>query len=221
MEPTRWPGVWRAGRDLFTESLVPGQSVYGEERRTEGGKEYRRIDPWRSKLAAWLARGEPPPLFSGAERVLYLGAAHGTTVSHLSDMLPEAELYVVEKSPVAFAPLLALARSRPNLFPILADAQLPERYAADVGEADVLYQDVAQRNQVAIFLENASAVLAPGGRGVLMLKVRSITQRRSAGAVLAESRQALVAGGFAVRSATDLSPFAREHSALFVEPRRG
>lgn len=217
MEATRWPGVWRSGRDLFTRSLVPGQSVYGEERREVGDAEFRRFDPWRSKLAAWLVRADPPLWLAETRRVLYLGGAHGTTVSHLSDMLPQAQIFVVEKSPVAFAPLLALARSRSNLLPLLADAQLPERYAADVGEVDLLYQDVAQRNQVAIFQENAAATLASGGHGLLMLKVRSITQRRSPGAVLQESRQALVRGGLTVRSATDLSPFSRDHSALWIQ----
>ena len=51
------------------------------------------------------ARGPP-------RRILYLGGAHGTTVSHLSDALPRTEIYVVEKSPIVFAPLLALARRR-------------------------------------------------------------------------------------------------------------
>ena len=68
---------------------------------------------------------------------------------------------MIEKSPLSFAPLLELARRRSNLLPILADAQLPERYAADVGTVDLLYQDIAQRGQARIFAENASACLAP------------------------------------------------------------
>ena len=218
MEPTIWPGVFREGRELFTRNLRPGERVYGEELRTADGVEYRRWDPFRSKLAALLAKGAPRELWSEVRTVLYLGGAHGTTVSHLSDLWPEASIFVVEKSPSAFAPLLALARRRPNLLPLLADAQLPERYAADVGLADLLYQDVAQRNQASIFVENARTCLASRGAGILMLKVRSVTQRRPAAAVVREERTELVRAGFSVRAEVDLAPFSREHTALVAAP---
>ena len=157
-----------------------------------------------------------PGFLDRVEKVLYLGGAHGTTVSHLSDALPSAEIYVVEKSAAAFAPLLALARTRPNLLPILADAPLPERYAADVGDVDLLYQDVAQRAQAAIFVENARACLRPHGDALLMLKVRSVTQSRPTRAVLADARRELEAGGLSVRESVDLAPFSRDHVALRV-----
>jgi fibrillarin-like pre-rRNA processing protein len=218
MDATAWPGVFRDGRDLFTRNARPGERVYGEELRSDGGVEYRRWDPFRSKFAAFLLKQGSVELGPGVRRLLYLGGAHGTTVSHLAEVWPEAELYVVEKSPVSFAPLLALARRRSNVLPLLVDAQLPERYAADVGLVDLLYQDLAQRNQVAIFLENARTCLAPGGRGLLMLKVRSVTQRRPAAAVVREARGQLERAGFAVRAEVDLAPFSREHVALLAIP---
>ncbi len=125
--------------------------------------ELRKWDPWRSKLAAYIVRGGSPLPFDRCRRVLYLGGGHGTTASHLAEATPAATITVVEKSPMAFASLLEVARVRRNLWPILADAQLPERYAADSGAVDLLYQDVAQRNQAAIFADNAASVLAPGG----------------------------------------------------------
>ncbi len=216
MEATRWPGVYRDGRELYTRNAVPGAKVYGEALRTVDGTEYRTWDPWRSKLAALLTKDAPADLLVPPRSVLYLGGAHGTTASHLSDLWPDAAIFVVEKSPSAFAPLLALARRRSNLLPILGDAQLPERYRADTGEVDLLYQDVAQRDQVRIFGENAEACLAPDGRGLLMLKVRSVTQRRPAGQVVRESRAALVRSGLKVGGEWALEPFAREHVALSV-----
>jgi fibrillarin-like pre-rRNA processing protein len=216
MDPTSWDGVRRSGRDLFTPNLVPGHRVYGEELRSDGGVEWRRWDPFRSKLSAYLLKGARRAPWSGAASVLYLGGSHGTTVSHLSDLLPNAELFVVEKSPVSFAPLLRLARQRPNILPILADAQLPERYAADVGPVDLLYQDVAQRAQAQIFTENADAVLAPGGTGLLMLKVRSVTQSRPVRTVVEEARKQLSAHHYPVTESVDLGPFARDHVALAV-----
>jgi fibrillarin-like pre-rRNA processing protein len=216
MDATDWAGVYREGRDLFTRNASPGERTYGEELRTSGGAEYRRWDPFRSKLAALLLKGAPTDLWGDVRSVLYLGAAHGTTASHMSDLWPEADIFVVEKSVTSFAPLLALARRRSNLLPLLTDAQLPERYQSDVGLVDLLYQDVAQRNQAAIFVENARACLAPHGVGILMLKVRSVTQRRPAPTVVREARTEIQRRGLAVRAEVGLGPFSKEHVALVV-----
>ena len=216
MKPASWEGVFREGRDLYTVNRTPGTKVYGESLSTVDGVEYRAWDPFRSKLAAFLLKGAPGDVLGQPRTVLYLGASHGTTASHLSDLWPHATIFAIEKSATSFAPLLALARTRPGLVPILADAQLPERYQADVGAVDLLYQDIAQRNQAGIYVENARACLAPGGRGVLMLKVRSVTQQRSTASVVREARSALVAAHLAVTYETPLSPFSREHVALSV-----
>ncbi|MCI4367479.1 MAG: fibrillarin-like rRNA/tRNA 2'-O-methyltransferase [Thermoplasmata archaeon] len=216
MEKTAWEGVFRQGRDLYTRNANPGHRVYGEDLKTESGVEYRLWDPFRSKLAAYFLKSAAPSWLRGVRTVLYLGGSHGTTASHVSELLPSASIFVVEKSPVSFAPLLALSKSRANILPILADAQLPERYAADVGAADLLYQDVAQRAQAEIFHENARSCLAPGGVGVLMLKVRSVTQSRSARSILAESRSYLERNGWKVLESIDLAPFSREHTALVL-----
>jgi len=214
VKPTTWEGVYREGRDLYTRNRNPGTKVYGEALSTADAVEYRAWDPFRSKAAALLLKGAPADVFGRPRTILYLGAAHGTTASHLSDLWPDATIFAIEKSPTSFAPLLALARTRPGLVPILADAQLPERYQADVGAVDLLYQDVAQRNQAGIFVENARACLAPRARGILMLKVRSVTQQRPTMTIVREARAALVAAHLAVTYETALTPFSREHVAL-------
>jgi fibrillarin-like pre-rRNA processing protein len=218
VKPAPWERVYREGRDLYTVNRNPGTKVYGEALSTVDGVEYRAWDPFRSKLAAFLLKGAPADVLGRPRTVLYLGAAHGTTVSHLSDLWPEATLFAIEKSPTSFARLLALARQRPGLVPILADAQLPERYQADVGAVDLLYQDIAQRNQAGIFAENARACLSPKGRGVLMLKVRSVTQQRPTATVVREARAALSTAHLAVAYETPLTPFSREHVALALTP---
>ncbi len=216
MPASEWPGILRRGRDLYTRNLRPGERVYGEELIIQDDVEYRHWDPWRSKLAAYLLNGAAKLPFDHPRTVLYLGAAHGTTVSHLSDLLPDARVFSIEKSGGSFGALLALARRRPNLFPILADAQLPERYQADVGPVDFLYQDIAQRNQAAVFAENATATLVTSGSALLMLKVRSVTQRRPVAAVVAESRTTLTRNGWKVVDQRSLAPFSRDHVALVV-----
>ncbi|MFZ0831143.1 MAG: fibrillarin-like rRNA/tRNA 2'-O-methyltransferase [Thermoplasmata archaeon] len=216
MPQSEWPGVFRRGRELYTRNLRPGERVYGEELIVEDGVEYRHWDPWRSKLAAYLLNGASRLPFEHPRRVLYLGAAHGTTISHLSDLLPDAQLFGIEKSGGSFGAFLALSHRRPNLYPILADAQLPERYQADVGPIDFLYQDIAQRNQADVFAENATACLAAAGSALLMLKVRSVTQRRSVAAVVTETRSSLTRQGLRVVDQRTLAPFSRDHVALAV-----
>lgn len=216
MPQSEWPGVVRRGRELYTRNLRPGERVYGEELIVEDGVEYRQWDPWRSKLAAYLLNGASRLPFEHPRRVLYLGASHGTTLSHLSDLLPDSQLFGVEKSGGSFGAFLALARRRSNLFPILADAQLPERYQADVGPIDFLYQDIAQRNQADMFAENAGACLSASGTALFLLKVRSVTQRRPVTAVVAESRAILGRRGLKVVDQRSLAPFSRDHVALAV-----
>lgn len=217
IEPFLTPGLYRRGRALFTENLRPGEKVYGEELVSEEGREYRLFDPWRSKLAAYLTQGGRQWPYGRVRSVLYLGGGHGTTVSHLSDVLPKGSVHVVEKAPRSFGALLALCEKRENLLPILGDVQMPERYRADCGEVDHLYQDVSQRGQVEILLENARACLKPHGTVFLMLKTRSVTQRRPAAAVVAETRAALTRAGWRVVDQRTLTPFSRDHVALVVQ----
>jgi rRNA 2'-O-methyltransferase fibrillarin len=86
-----------------TRNLVPGDSVYGEKRISideENGKiEYRVWNPFRSKLGAAILGGIENIHITPGSKVLYLGAASGTTVSHVSDIVgPEGRVYAVEFS---------------------------------------------------------------------------------------------------------------------------
>jgi fibrillarin-like pre-rRNA processing protein len=214
VETAEWPGVYRVGSALYTRNAAPGHKLRDEALIPGPDGELRKWDPWRSKLAAYIVRGGGPMPLDRCRRALYLGGGHGTTASHLAEAASAATITVVEKSPMAFAALLDVARDRRNLWPILADAQLPERYAADAGPVDLLYQDVAQRNQSAIFADNAAACLRSGGVGLLMLKVRSVTQRQGTSAIVAETRRLLADRGFALQDSVDLAPFARDHVAI-------
>lgn len=78
---------------LVTKNLVPGESVYGEKRISvdggvEGTKiEYRVWNPFRSKLAAGVLGGLDHIFIQPGKKVLYLGAASGTSVSHVADIV--------------------------------------------------------------------------------------------------------------------------------------
>src|SRR5512138_3007129 len=101
-----------------------GEGGVYDERMLSGARVW---DPYRSKLSALYHTGQGIDLQPGW-RVLYLGAANGTTVSHVADYT-EA-VYAVEFAPRPMQDLLGVARRRKNVIPILADAALPETYTA-------------------------------------------------------------------------------------------
>jgi fibrillarin-like pre-rRNA processing protein len=180
--------------------------VYGE-RILQGCRVW---DPYRSKLAAMYYLGTGPEL-EPDQVVLYLGAANGTTVSHVADYT--VTVYAVEYAPRPMQDLLEVARRRKNIVPIMADATRPMEYAPLMESVDLVYQDVAQPEQVSIALKN-SIFLKPGGKLVLMLKTRSIDVSRSPPDVLAEAKEGLLAGGLQVEETIWLTPYHQDHAAL-------
>jgi fibrillarin-like pre-rRNA processing protein len=123
--------------------------VYGE--RMLG--DTRIWDPYRSKLSALYHLNKGVELEPDM-RVLYLGAAHGTTASHIADYVEV--VYAVEFAPRPMQDLLEVARQRGNIVPIMADAAQPEQYALLLEPVDLVYQDVAQPDQVSIALRNCA-----------------------------------------------------------------
>ena len=153
------PHVKYYGNRIATENLVPGEKVYGEKLVKINGKEYRIWDPRRSKLAAAILKGLKRFSLKESWKVLYLGAASGTTVSHLSDILRRGKIFAVEIAPRVFADLFFLSEKRENIYPILADAKQIWQYSGLVPVVDFVYQDIAQKDQTEIFLENCKAFL--------------------------------------------------------------
>ncbi|HIE31495.1 MAG TPA: fibrillarin-like rRNA/tRNA 2'-O-methyltransferase [Methanosarcinales archaeon] len=135
--------------------------------------EFRAWDPYHSKLAALILRGFMPPI-TESSLVLYLGAAAGSTASHVSDIARGGLVYALEFSPRVMKNLISVCESRPNMIPIFADASHPETYLHIVDEVDIIYQDVAQRNQAEIALKNVKYFLKDEGCLILMIKARSI-----------------------------------------------
>ena len=218
LRPTEHAGVYTDGSWLYTRNLIPGKAVYGEGLSTDGGIEYRKWDATRSKLAAYLKRGGRAWPFSGSSSVLYLGAGSGTTVSHVSDICARGSIVAIEISPRVFRDLVAVAETRPNLVPILGDAARPDTYRTHVGSTDILYQDVAQRDQTDIFLRNAE-LLRSGGTGYLMIKARSVDVAAEPDAVYAESVEALRDARLELLDERALDPFQKDHSAIVVRKR--
>ena len=216
VQPTEWEGVYSEGPWLLTRNLVPGAAVYGEGLVWSGDVEYRRWDANRSKLAAYLKCGGLRWPFREEASVLYLGAGSGTTVSHVSDICRRGAITAIEVSSRSFRNLLALAEVRTNIVPVLGDATKPESYASHVGVVDVLYQDVAQRDQEGIFLKNLPLV-RHGGFGYLMIKARSQDVAAVPSRVFDAVKRALAVAGLTPVDFRILSPFQQAHAALVVQ----
>lgn len=216
--------LWNRRREerteLWTESAGAPPPVYGERWAESDGHRLRAFEPARSKLSAALARGWAQPLPAEGERWLYLGAASGTTASHVADLVgPSGSVYAVERSVRPFARLLHLAERWPNLLPILADAAEPTQYADRVAIVDGIYADIAQADQVAILVRNAELFLDDAHGAVLQtLKTSSMGRGTGAQEHLRAAEQAL-AEIVPLEAPVRLDPFYRSH--YLIGGRRG
>jgi fibrillarin-like rRNA methylase len=212
------PGVYSSMLDnhiqLFTRNLCPGISVYGESLNKVGGQEYRSWDPNRSKLGAAiinLPNQKPPNVFPQGCHVLYLGAAHGTTISHISDIIgPNGVIYALEFSDTTFTSLVALAEHRSNIIPLLQDVRYPSQYAFLVGSVDVIYSDVSQPDQSQIVLNNMTHFLRPKGWLMMAMKLSSIAYQKDYSTLIAAERRRL-SSGFQILHEIPLDPFHKKH----------
>ncbi len=223
MEPHASVGIYVVtveGRELLaTENLAPGIAVYGERLLRIRGSEYRTWDPYRSKLAASILKGiEKIPIKPG-QRVLYLGSASGTTVSHVSDILgAEGIVYCIDFAPRVMRDLLRnVCAHRPNAVPILADARMPERYEAIVGEVDGIYCDLAQPEQAKILADNADLFLKLGGWIMLAIKARAIDVVKHPSEVYAHEVAVLEDRRFRIQKLVDLAPYDKDHVMVLAE----
>jgi len=88
--------------------------------------EFREWNPNRSKLCAFYRKGGKEYYLKEGISVLYLGAASGTTVSHISDIVGKSgRIYAVEFSARSLRELVQRLASRENVIPMFADATKP------------------------------------------------------------------------------------------------
>lgn len=203
-------GVERRTFDGEDGLATRGEPVYGEP-VAEG---WRRWDPHRSKLGAMLEMGLETG-WEGGDSVMYLGAASGTTVSHVADV--SGPTYAVEFAPRPARNLVSVAEDRTNLFPLLADARDPESYAHVVeADLDVIVQDVATRGQARVAALNRR-FLAPEGRLVVAVKARSEDVTREPAAVF-ESVVDELREAYEILVTERLEPYHADHLAVIATP---
>jgi len=204
---------------LVTKNLVPGDSVYGEKRisveDTAGKIEYRVWNPFRSKLGASILGGIEQTHMKPGCKVLYLGAASGTTVSHVSDIVgPEGRVYAVEFSHRSGRDLLGVAQKRSNIVPIIEDARHPQKYRMVMSMVDVVFADVAQPDQARIVALNAHHYLKVGGHVVISIKANCIDSTAPAEAVFAAEVKKLQEERIKPLEQVTLEPYERDHAVV-------
>jgi len=205
------------GRRIFTKSIVPRKAPFGERIIKDKGIEYREFDPRRSKLAAAIMKGCTNAGIRKKDVILYLGASHGFTCSFVSDIVgKEGLIFGIDPAPRVVRDLVFLSMERKNIVPILADANHIEEYLDKVCLVDVVYQDIAQRNQAEIFIKNCKRFLKKGGYGLLAVKARSIDIKRKSKSIFNEVRRELEKE-FTVIDFRSLEPFEKDHCMIIVK----
>ncbi|MHA1607946.1 MAG: fibrillarin-like rRNA/tRNA 2'-O-methyltransferase [Candidatus Freyarchaeota archaeon] len=208
----------RGRRRLATRNISPGFKVYGEELVEYRGEEYRLWDPNRSKLAAALLKNLKRLPIKQGSRVLYLGAATGTTSSHVADIVGrKGVVFCVEFAPRAMRELVMVCERKGNMIPVLGDARFPERYSMMVDEVDTIYCDVAQPEQAKLLADNADMFLKRGGWILLAIKARSIDVTKKPSEVYRMEISVLEGRGFNVVQTLNLDPFDKAHSMVLAK----
>ena len=205
---------------LVTLNSTPGKAVYGEKRvavEKEGGEktEYRAWNPFRSKIAAAILGGVDNIYIGPGDKVLYLGAASGTTVSHISDVVgPTGVVYAVEFSHRSGRDLINVAKSRTNIIPIIEDARHPLKYRMLVGMVDTVFADVAQPDQARIVALNSHYFLKNEGHFVISIKANCVDSTMAPDVVFASEVKKLQKENFKPQEQLTLEPYERDHCVV-------
>jgi len=215
VEKTKFYNIFKIDNKLATINLVPGFRSFNEEIVKVGGIEYRIWDAYTSKPAAAIKKKlKIFPLEKGM-KVLYLGFAEGKTASFFSDIVgKEGLIFGVEISPRSLRESIPVCEKRGNIVPILADARRPELYEDIIVEkVDFVFEDVADPQQVEIFIRNCEKFLREGGYGAIAIKSQSIDVIRSPKEVYKECIQKLEKH-FIILDKVELDPYEKFH--LFI-----
>jgi len=219
----RFKGVYIiTGKDdaLGTKNMVPGESVYNEKRVSIEEKddvkvEYRVWNPFRSKLAAAIVGGVENIHIAPGSKVLYLGAASGTTVSHVADLVgPEGAVYAVEFSKRSGRDLVNMAKKRTNVIPIIEDARHPQKYRMLVPMVDTIFADVAQPDQARILGMNAAMFVKNRGNFIISIKANCVDSTKAPEIVFQHEVEKLREEKFRPVEQLTLEPYERDHAVV-------
>ena len=172
-------------------------------------------DPFKSKLSAAILGGVDSLHIGPGSKVLYLGAAQGATVSHVSDIVgPEGIVYAVEFSQLSRRHLNNVANERTNIIPIFKDARHPHKYRKLVETVDVIFADIAQPDQAKIVCLNAKRFLKNSGHFLIFIKAFCIDSTAEPEAVFAGEVKKLFALKLRPQELLTLEPYEKNHAVV-------
>lgn len=206
-------------RRIYTVNSVPGTQVYGETLIEQDGVEYREWDAYKSKIGAAIVKGSPNIFIKRGNGVLYLGASTGTTVSHVSDIVgPEGVVFGVDHAPRVMRELVFVAQMRKNVIPVMESARHVDDLQRLVSMVDVCFQDIAQRDQVEIFLANVKRFVKKGGYGILALKARSVDVVKKPSVIFKQVTKQ-IERELTIVDYRELHPFQKDHAIYFCKKK--
>lgn len=207
----------RKRRKLFTINLIPGKRVYEEPLAKQNNIEYREWEPYSSKLAAVILNKCQNIFLRKNDVVLYLGSSTGTTVSHVSDLVGKyGFVFAVDLAPRVMRDLLFNLELRKNVSPILESANHTKILAERISLVDIIYQDIAQKNQVDIFLKNINSFLKRDGYALLAVKARSIDVTMNPKHIFNQVREQLEKD-VTIVDYRILEPYQKDHAMFIVK----
>ena len=175
-------------------------------------KKWIKWSPFHSKLSAYLLGGGEYWPFKENSRILYLGAAEGNTLSFLSEICTKNTITAVEISAIAMAELLELVEKKRNIIPYLGDAHFPNKYHVQANKPEIIYQDIAQNDQIDIFLRNCNYFNPKCA--FLMLKTQSISGENK---TIFEDTKIKLNEIFENIEMININKWAKGHSAYYME----
>jgi fibrillarin-like pre-rRNA processing protein len=149
-----------------------------------------------------------------------LGAASGTTPSHVSDIVgEEGHVYCVEFASRSLRELINnVAAYRLNMSPFLEDARFPENYAMFIPEkVDCVYCDIAQPEQAKLLADNADVFLKPTRWVMLAVKAQSIDVTKDPLEVYKQEAKVLKKRGYDVKEIVRLEPYDKAHAMIVAQ----
>ena len=206
-------------RKLYTINLTPGKKIYEESLVKQNNIEYREWDPYSSKLASLIMNNCPNIFLRKNDVVLYLGISTGTTVSHVSDIVgKEGFVFAVDLAPRVTRDLIFNLEARKNIASILESSNHVKKLMERISLVDLIYQDLAQKNQVDIFMKNFNAFLKKDGYGIIAIKARSIDVTKKPKQIFNQVKEQLEREVTIIDYKT-LEPYQKDHAMFMVKKR--
>jgi fibrillarin-like pre-rRNA processing protein len=207
-----FPEVFLVDGKLSVKILIPGFNPFGDS----VNKEYIEWNPNRSKLGAAIMKNIKEVPIREGNKILYLGAAHGYTVSKISCIVRSGIIYAVEFSDRCFNELIPVCEKLKKAVPILGDARKPEDYEWIEG-VDIVYCDIAQPDQTDIAIRNCRRFLKKNGYLMIAIKTRSIDVTKSPKEISENEIEKVKKAGFRVIDWKNLDPFEKDHSFIVAQ----